>query len=84
MRNESVQEFLARGGSITKCPVVESTEKEQNVKSVVAGPAVILQLDEAELLYGEKSTRKVKDKPINLDGIDLSVLDGDLLKSLGI
>jgi hypothetical protein len=58
---ESVQEYLARGGSIQIVPpallepVPDVTRKTTN-----GGPAVFLTLEEADLFFGEPSKKKPK------------------------
>ena len=81
---ETVEEYIARGGNITKCPIVEAIEKEQNVKSIITGPVTFLSLEEAELMFGEKTTRKKKEKPVDLTNIKVDAVPEDLRKFLGI
>jgi hypothetical protein len=50
-KTETVQEFLARGGKITKLPAREDIIKEQT-KQQAGGPAVILTMEEAGTYYG--------------------------------
>ncbi len=79
----TVEEYLASGKTITKCPVVDGY-KPQVTKSVNPGPAIILSLEEGDLFYGEKSKRTKKEKKPDLTGIDLSNIPEDLKKILGI
>jgi hypothetical protein len=81
---KTVEEFLAQGGTITKCPVVEIAEKMQNVRSMTTGPAKLMSLEEGELMYGEKTTRKKKEKALDLSGIDMENIPEELRKTLGI
>lgn len=63
---ESVEEYLARGGSIQRLPQ-KSRDREVEVvrKTGAAGPAIFLSLDEADLFYGEarKGSKPKKAKP---------------------
>lgn len=82
-KTETLNEYLARGGTITKIDGI-NTAKPQITKSVNPGPAVILSLQEGDLFYGEKSTRAKKEKTPDLSGIDLSNIPEELRKTLGI
>jgi hypothetical protein len=78
MKTETVAEFLARGGKITKCNPQEVAAKIETIRSATAGgPAVFLTYGEADLFYGEKKgTKPKKPKPT----IDLSALPEELRK----
>ncbi len=63
---ETVQEFLARGGSISKIPMAAKEREEEVIRKTSNGaPAVLLTLDEADLYYGEKkkASKAKKQKP---------------------
>jgi hypothetical protein len=63
---ETIQEFLARGGSINKVAPIIVDAKPDIVRKTVAGePAIIMTLDEADLFYGEarKGSKPKKTKP---------------------
>jgi hypothetical protein len=63
---ESVEEYLARGGSIKRIPEASRDPVPDVVrKTVNGGPAVFLSLDEADLFYGEakKNAKPKKSKP---------------------
>lgn len=63
---ETVEEYLARGGSIKKLPPAETIRQpEVTRKTVAAGPANIMSLEEADLFYGEarKGSKPKKAKP---------------------
>lgn len=81
---KTVEEFLAMGKIITKCPVVQVAEEIQNVRSMATGPAKLMSLEEGGVLYGEKTTRKKKEKAVDLAGIDVESIPEELRKSLGI
>ena len=72
---ETIEEYLARGGSVQKLPMVESIKIPDVVrKPSTGGPATIMSLEEADLFYGEarKGSKPKKAKP-SLK-IDLSAL----------
>ena len=72
---ETVEEYLARGGSIKKLPAAEIIRQPDVIKkAATGGPVTILSLEEADLFYGEarKNTKPKKAKP-SLK-IDLSTL----------
>lgn len=63
---ETVEEYLARGGSIKKLPPGETIRQpDVTRKTVAGGPATIMSLDEADLFYGEarKGSKPKKAKP---------------------
>lgn len=72
---ETVEEYLARGGSIKKLPAAEVIKQQEVIKkAVTGGPATIMTLEDADLFYGEarKNAKAKKAKP-SLK-IDLSAL----------
>jgi len=72
-KTETLEEFLARGGSIKFCPPKKEGATPDVVrKTANGGPAVLMTLDEADLFYGEGKVRKKSNKPSN--SIDLSAL----------
>ena len=78
LKRQTVAEFLAAGGVITKIPPVEPTVKPESIRSSSAGgPAVFLSLGEADLFYGEAKKKKVKKSKA---AIDLSALPEALRK----
>jgi hypothetical protein len=81
-KTETVAEFIARGGKITRVPPRDHTAKIESIKSSNAnGPAVLLTMDEADLYYGEHKQKKVKKKSsAGRDVIDLSALPEELRK----
>jgi hypothetical protein len=79
MKTETLEEFMARGGKVTKVPPPEVTLKPEAVKSTSAGgPAILMTLGEADLYYGEHKKRKVKAKPKQT--LDVSALPPELRK----
>lgn len=75
LKIETVEQFLARGGSISKVPAKLKVEDDDVIRKTANGaPAVFLTLDEADLYYGEvrKGTKPKKQKPslkIDLDAL---------------
>lgn len=60
-KTETIAEFLARGGKITRIPTPEPTTKTECIKSSSAnGPAVFISYGEADLFYGEHKAKKAK------------------------
>jgi len=82
-KRETVEEFLARGGKITKCPMPEPRSDDVTARGTTRKPVVLLSWAEADLLYGEKkvSTAAPKKAPAL---IDLSLIPDDLKKELGL
>lgn len=63
---ETIDEYLARGGSIKKLPAADMIRQpEVTRKTVAGGPVTIMSLDEADLFYGEarKGSKPKKAKP---------------------
>jgi hypothetical protein len=73
---QSVEEFLANGGKITKVPPSERPVEPEVVKKTTAGaPAVLMTLEEADLFYGEPKKNAAKPKkPKTSLNIDLDAL----------
>jgi len=80
MKKESVAEFLARGGKITKVPPAEPTHKAESIRSTSnPGPVTIVSMDDADLYHGESRKNKAKKKVIK-STIDISALPEELRK----
>jgi hypothetical protein len=85
-KKETVEEFLARGGKITKVEYSEPNVKEIVNSAPTSGYSSIMTYDSADLYYGDpkktsasrESTTKSKKQP----NIDFSVLPPELQKSL--
>lgn len=72
---ETVEEFKARGGTISRVP--EATREptpDVTKKTVAGGPAVFLSLDEADLFYGEARKNAKPKKAKSSLKIDLDAL----------
>ena len=77
-KTESIEEFLKRGGTISKLPKVEKVEKQEILRQATGGPATFLSLAEADLFYGEAKISKAK-KP-KKSKVDMSALPDSLKK----
>ena len=79
MKTETVAEFLARGGVITKCEPGPS-KVEDKVHLAGAAKPTIISMEDAAVLYGEKNAQKEgkvkKAKP--KAKVDLSLLPESL------
>ncbi len=69
-KTETIEEFLARGGKITKVEYKQPELKEHITRQTSGGPATILSLGEAELFYGEAKAKKA----ITKNKVDMSAL----------
>lgn len=81
-KRETVEEFLARGGTITKCPSVPvPAEEDHRVNPTSTTGATMMTLGEGALYYSEskarKERKKIVEKPINF-----AVLPASLQKYL--
>jgi hypothetical protein len=62
-KKETVEQFLTRGGKITRFPTETPFKIPESIKPTPAsGPAVLMTLEEADLFYGEHKQRKAKKK----------------------
>lgn len=68
---ESIEEYLGRGGKITKAAPNEIPEESHMVKSSVVGPPTLYSLDEARHFFSEKRTKVKKEK----SDVDFSSID---------
>lgn len=75
MKKETVEEFLARGGKITKLPSVSPTNSlSVKANSPQANVTSIISLEEADLYHGEKKKYKTKKSRSSKLKIDISAL----------
>jgi hypothetical protein len=86
-KKETVEEFLARGGKITKVEYSEPSVKETVNSAPTSGYSSIMTYDSADLYYGDpKKTsaprESVAAKSKKQPNIDFSVLPPELQKSL--
>lgn len=72
---QSLDDYLANGGNITKLPPKETDPSVNVFKTASAGaPAVIMSLEEADLFYGESRKGSKPKKPKTSAKIDLDAL----------
>jgi len=79
-KRETVEEFLARGGKITKCPANEPVEEEHKVNPTQTAGASMMSLAEGALYYSESKAKK--EKKLSEKTINFAVLPTSLLKYL--
>jgi len=77
-KTESLQEFMARGGKITKVDYHDPIVNKQKTNPAPNGPAIILSLAEADLFYGEARAKKKVTKPKSSLKIDVNMLPESL------
>jgi hypothetical protein len=75
---ETVEEFLARGGKITKCPAAPSPQEESRTNPTMATGATMMSLAEGALFYSEskakpKERKKKAEKAINFAALPASL-----------
>lgn len=75
-KDETLEEFLARGGKIKKIPYKSPEVKQPITKQTTSTPINFLSYDEADLLYGKPS--KTKKKKTSGSSVDLSALPEEL------
>ena len=77
-KRETVEEFLARGGVITKCPSNAPTEEDHKVNPTPGAGATMMSLAEGALYYAEskakKERKKTSDKVINFAALPVNLL----------
>jgi hypothetical protein len=73
MKNETIEEFIARGGKVNVVPAQERVVPAHTITPLGGGPAHLMTLGEGNLYYGEIKPRKMKKaKPIS--PIDINAL----------
>lgn len=61
LKIESLQEYVARGGSINRvAPATLEPQPDVTRKTTPGGPATFLSLEEADLFFGEPSKKRAK------------------------
>lgn len=72
-KRETVEEFLARGGQVTKCPAQERPDEESRTNPTTTASSTMMTLAEGALFYSEskakKERKKKAEKEINLDAL---------------
>ena len=85
VKRESVEDYLARGGSITRLPPQEVPDNVYVIPVASAPPTH--DLGTGELLFSEfkskKAKRKKSDGPVKLKNIDVNSLPPELVAKLG-
>lgn len=77
-KRETVEEFLARGGQITKCAPGPTPEDTQTTNPTPSAGTTMMTLGEGALYYSETRAKKEKKKkPVT---INYSALPAHLLK----
>lgn len=79
-KTETISDFLARGGKITKVSYNHPDSIKDSIKSTSGGgPVTILTMDDADLFYGEHKVKKQTKKKVQ-SIIDISALPEALRK----
>lgn len=79
-KKETIEEFLARGGTITKCEPPPQEEETNKVMPTGSASSTMMTLGEGALFYAEQRAKKEKKKPTKT--INLAALPAHLLKFL--
>ena len=84
-KKESLEEYKARGGVVTKCPPVKAPHSASPRRVKSSGASSIMTLEEGDLFYGEKTKRSKKSKKIDKKEVDelLTFLPEEMRKKLG-
>jgi hypothetical protein len=82
-KQESVKDYLARGGTITRVPSAASKTTETAIYVAKSGHSAIMTYESADLYYGEtKANHKPPAKQTKKPNIDFSALPEELKQSL--
>ena len=77
-KRETVEEFVARGGVITRCPAQAIPEwSETKAMPTTVGSSALMTLSEGRLFYSERKPKVSKKKPalpINVAALPASLL----------
>lgn len=81
-KRETIEDFLARGGKITKCEAAPLPEEEQGNRAspAPAANATMMTLAEGALYYAESRAKPKERKKKNEKAINFSALPASLLK----
>ncbi len=79
---ETVEEFLARGGKITKIPPAEAKNEDAVVRPTTAHGIHQMSLDEGAHYFAEIKKKKSRRKKDPLKGINLDALPPEIRKLL--
>lgn len=80
MKKETLAEYLARGGKITKVPAVMPSNKDVTVKSTVSKPPTLLSLGEAGDLLASSRSKKTK----STGKVAVNLIPAELRQKLGL
>lgn len=81
---ETVEEYLARGGKITKLDYIPPKDKSHTYSSPKSSATQLMTLEEGAFFYSEEATKEKPKKELNVDGIDLKQIPEHILISLGL
>lgn len=80
-KRETIEEFLARGGVITKCATNSPPEEDLKVSPTPSASTTMMSLAEGALYYSESKAKKERKKQSDKT-VDFSALPANLLKYL--
>ena len=76
---ETVEEYLARGGEITRVSPEMKPKESHTMRPSVVGPPTLYSLDEAQHFFGNKKVKaKPKEAEIDFSSIDRSKIPSSL------
>jgi hypothetical protein len=85
MKKETLEEFIARGGVVKRIEAQHSDEQKEVVRSTTAKAVQLYELGDAAFYFPEnKPPRKRKIKPLDLSGIDMSLIPAHLKAKLNL
>lgn len=65
MKQETIEEFLARGGKITRVPPVQQHEESEPLRVKTQLTYDVVSLGDGELLFGESRAKKPQVKAVS-------------------
>ncbi len=84
-KKETIEEFLARGGVIKRIDATPPEEVKESIRSTSNKVTQVYELGDAAFYFPEnKPPRKKKSKPMDLSGIDLSLIPANLRARLNL
>jgi hypothetical protein len=82
MKNETLEEFIARGGKVQQVPAHVPEEKPVIVKSTANVPPKLMSLTDGEHFFAERSKRKVDQKKKFIDKLNKTNLPKEVIEKL--
>jgi hypothetical protein len=84
-KKESLSEYLARGGTVTKVPPVQPKSSGLTARAKGGGAATIMSWEEGNLFFGDKQTKK-RSKKVDQKEVDklLTFLPEDVRRKIGL